>query len=332
MTFPHTMTAVEIREPGGPEVLVAVQRPVPKPGLGEILIRVAAAGVNRPDVMQRKGRYPPPPGASDIPGLEVSGKVVAVGAAVELFAPGDDVCALIPGGGYAEFAVAHATNTLPVPAGVSLAEAAALPEALFTVWVNVVDRGKLQPGETLLVHGGSSGVGTLAIQVAKALGAIVLVTCGSDKKCQACVALGASAAINYRTADFVAVGKAETDGRGVDVILDMVGGDYVARNYALAAEGGRILQIAAQESVTAKIDLRPLMAKRLIHTGSTLRARSVAFKADVAAALQDRIWPLIAAGKIAPVIDSTFPLAEAAAAHRRIEEPDHIGKVVLLVR
>lgn len=325
------MTAVEIREPGGPEVLTPASRPVPSPATGEILIRIAAAGVNRPDVMQRRGKYPPPPGATDIPGLEVAGTVVAVGSGASRFPVSTEVCALLPGGGYAQFAAVHESNALPAPAGLSLVEAATLPEALFTVWSNLVDRGRLLAGETLLVHGGGSGIGTTAIQVGKLLGARVLVTCGTAEKAAACLRLGADAAINYRTTDFVAATRDLTAGKGADVILDIVGGEYIARNYAAAATDGRVLQIAAQSGITATIDLRPLMQKRLTHAGSTLRPRSIAFKAAIADALHDRIWPQIAAGRLRPVIDSTYPLGEAAAAHRRMEAGAHFGKMVLLV-
>jgi len=326
--LPTTMTAIEIREPGGPEKLAPTERPVPAPGEGEVLIRVSAAGVNRPDVLQRLGNYAPPPGASDIPGLEIAGTVVAAGPGSARFSPGDSVCALVPGGGYAQYCVVHETNALPVPAGLTLSEAAGIPETFFTVWTNVFDRGGLKSGESLLVHGGASGIGTTAIQLAKAFGATVFITAGSAEKCAACEALGADHAIDYKTADFVEAVKQATDGKGVDVILDMVGGDYVVRNYHAAAEEGRIVQIAFLRGNKAEVDLNPVMRKRLTHTGSTLRPRSVAFKADIARALEEKVWPLIAAGKVKPVMDSVFPLEKAAEAHARIDA-DHTGKIVL---
>lgn len=327
-TLPTTMTAIEITQPGGPEVLVPAERPVPVPGEGEVLIRVSAAGVNRPDVLQRLGGYAPPAGASDIPGLEIAGTVVAAGPGTSRFQPGDTVCALVPGGGYAEYCTVHETNALPLPAGLPVSEAAAIPETFFTVWSNVFDRGALQPGETLLIHGGASGIGTTAIQLAKAFGATVFVTAGTPEKCRACEELGADLAIDYKTADFVEVVKDATDKRGVDVILDMVGGDYVPRNYRAAAEEGRIVQIAFLHGYKAEIDLNPLMRKRLTHTGSTLRPRPVAFKAQIARALEEKVWPLIAAGKVKPVMDSRFPLTQAGEAHARIDA-DHTGKIVL---
>lgn len=306
-----------------------MQRPVPQPTTGEVLIRVAAAGVNRPDVMQRMGRYPPPPGASDIPGLEIAGTVVGLGAEAARYAIGAEVCALLPGGGYAEYATAAESLTLPRPAGLTMAEAASIPEALFTVWSNLVDRGHLSQGETVLIHGGSSGVGMMAIQVAKMLGARVLVTCGSAEKVAACRAIGADAAIDYKTEDFVTAVRTLTQGKGANLILDIVGGGYVRRNYEAAAVEGRILQVAAQDGILAEIDLRPLMQKRLVHTGSTLRPRPVEFKAAIAVALQANIWPALVDGRIRPTIDSTFPLAQASEAHRRIEAAEHIGKIVL---
>lgn len=327
MNLPSTMTAIAISAPGGPDMLVPEERAVPEPGPDEILIRVAAAGVNRPDVAQRTGDYAPPPGVTDIPGLEVAGEVVAVGRSASTFPLGETVTALVPGGGYAEYCIAHQRNALPVPAGLSMTEAAALPETFFTVWSNVFDRGQLKAGETLLVHGGTSGIGTTAIQLGKAFGANVVVTAGSDEKCAFCTNLGADLAVNYRTTDFVAAVK-EFAG-GADVILDMVGGDYVERNYRAAAEDARIVQIAMIDGARADIPLWPLMRKRLTHTGSTLRPRSAAFKAAIAAALEQRVWPLIESGAIHPVIDSTFPLRNAAEAHRRIEDNDHIGKIVL---
>ncbi|HML07571.1 MAG TPA: NAD(P)H-quinone oxidoreductase [Xanthobacteraceae bacterium] len=329
MTLPTSMTVIAIRSPGGPDVLTAEQRPVPSPGAGEILIKVAAAGVNRPDVMQRMGLYPPPPGATDIPGLEIAGEVVARGTGVTRWKETDKVMALVVGGGYAEFCLAHESHALPVPAGLSLVEAAAVPETFFTVWYNVFERGRLAQGETLLIHGGSSGIGTTAIQLAQAFGARVLTTAGTPEKCTACRKLGAEIAINYRTEDFVAATKQATGGRGADVVLDIVGGDYIDRNYEAAAVEGRILQIAFQSSSRASVDFRRLMLKRLTHTGSTLRARSVADKGTIARAVEAKVLPLIAAGQVRPVIDSTFPLREAASAHTRMESSKHIGKIVL---
>ncbi|MFD2184711.1 NAD(P)H-quinone oxidoreductase [Rhodoplanes azumiensis] len=329
--LPARMTAIGISTPGGPEVLRPEERPVPTPGPGEILVKVAAAGVNRPDVVQRKGFYPPPPGASDIPGLEICGTVVARGPEATRFALGDRVMALVSGGGYAQYCVAHESHALAVPANLSDAEAAAVPETLFTVWHNVFERGGLKAGETLLVHGGSSGIGTMAIQLAKAFGAKVIVTAGSDDKCAACVTLGADTAVNYRTADFVAATKAATGGTGVEVILDMVGGDYIDRNYEAAAVDGRIVQIAFQGSSKATVDFRRIMLKRLHHTGSTLRSRSVADKAAIVAAAGAAVLPLLAAGRVRPVMDTSVPLADAAAAHARMESSAHIGKIVLLV-
>jgi len=323
------MIAIAIKAPGGPEMLVAEERPVPLPGAGEILVKVAAAGVNRPDVMQRQGRYPPPKGAPDIPGLEIAGEVVALGDGVTRWKIGDKVAALVVGGGYAEYCLAHESHALPVPRGISMVEAAAIPETFFTVWHNVFERGGLKNGETLLVHGGSSGIGTTAIQLAKAFGARVITTAGSAEKCEACRKLGADAAVNYKSEDFVAITKSATGGRGADVILDMVGGDYIERNYEAAAVEGRIVQIAFQGSPKATVDFRRLMLKRLHHTGSTLRARSVEDKGAIARAVADKVLPLIAAGKVKPVIDSTFPLCEAAVAHARMESSLHIGKIVL---
>ena len=327
--LPAQMTAIAIRSPGGPEVLTAEPRPVPKPGDSEILIKVAAAGVNRPDVMQRMGLYPPPPGAPDIPGLEIAGKVVACGTGVTRWKEGDKVMALVVGGGYAEFCLAHESHALPVPAGLALTEAAAIPETFFTVWYNAFERGRLAARETLLVHGGSSGIGTTAIQLATAFGARVITTAGTAEKCQACRKLGADVAVNYKTEDFVAVTKQATGDRGADLVLDIVGGDYIDRNYEAAAVEGRIVQIAFQSSSRATVDFRRLMLKRLTHTGSTLRARSVADKGAIARAVEAKVLPLIAAGRVKPVIDSTFPLREAAAAHARMESSQHIGKIVL---
>ena len=329
MSLPSVMTAIAIRAPGGPEVLVPQERPVPVPGAGEILVKIAAAGVNRPDVMQRLGLYPPPAGATDIPGLEIAGEVVALGGGVKRWKIGDRVCALVVGGGYAQFCLAHETHALPVPAGLSTIEAAAIPETFFTVWHNAFERGGLKSGETLLVHGGSSGIGTTAIQLAKAFGARVITTAGTPDKCAACRKLGADVAINYKSEDFVAATKSATNGKGADVVLDMVGGDYVERNYEAAGVDGRIVQIAFQGSPKATVDFRRIMLKRLTHTGSTLRARSVPDKGAIARAVEDKVWPLIAAGKVKPVIDSTFPLAEAAMAHARMEASTHIGKIVL---
>jgi putative PIG3 family NAD(P)H quinone oxidoreductase len=323
------MTAIAITEPGGPLVLKPERRDVPRPGEGEILIRVRAAGVNRPDVAQRKGAYPPPPGASDLPGLEAAGEVAAIGPGVRRWRVGDAVTALTPGGGYAEYVAVHETNALPIPHGFTFTEAAAIPETFFTVWHNVFQRGGLQPGETLLVHGGTSGIGTTAIQLASSFGSTVLTTAGSAEKCEACMTLGAYRAINYREEDFVRVAKEATDGKGIDVILDMVGGDYVGRNYEAAAVEGRIVQIATLGGAKAPADFSRLMVKRLTHTGSTLRPRTVAFKAAIAAELEAKAWPLLAERRIAPVMDMIFPLKEAWRAHERMEEGEHIGKIVL---
>ncbi len=323
------MTAIAIRAPGGPEVLVPEERPVPTPGPGEILVKVAAAGVNRPDVMQRQGLYPPPKGAPDIPGLEIAGEVAALGPDAKRWKIGDKVMALVVGGGYAEYCLAHEGHALPAPAKLSLVEAAAAPETFFTVWHNVFERGALKSGETLLVHGGTSGIGTTAIQLAKAFGAKVITTAGSPEKCEAARKLGADLAINYKSEDFVAATKAATGGKGADVILDMVGGDYIERNYEAAAVEGRIVQIAFQGSPRATVDFRRIMLKRLHHTGSTLRSRSVEDKAAIARALEAKVLPLLAKGRVKPVIDSTFPLAQAAAAHARMESSAHIGKIVL---
>ncbi|WP_374441859.1 NAD(P)H-quinone oxidoreductase [Stella sp.] len=329
--LPQTMRAVEIVRPGGPEVLVPTTRPVPQPGPGEVLIRVAAAGINRPDVLQRKGGYAPPPGASDLPGLEAAGTVAAVGPDAGRWQPGDAVCALVAGGGYAEYCVAPAPQCLPVPAGLTMVEAGAVPETFFTVWTNVFERGRLQAGERLLVHGGSSGIGTTAIQMAKALGATVYATAGSAEKCAACTALGADLAIDHTRDDFVARVAEATSGQGVDVILDMVGGDYTARNLEALAVEGRLVQIAFLRGSRVQLDLEPVMRKRLTLTGSTLRPRTVAQKGAIAAALETRVWPLLAAGRLKPPIFRTFPLAEAAAAHALMESNAHIGKIVLEV-
>jgi NADPH2:quinone reductase len=326
--LPARMTAIGIKAPGGPDMLVPEERVVPAPGAGEILIKVAAAGVNRPDVMQRQGLYPPPPGAPDIPGLEIAGEVAALGPNVKRWKVSDRVMALVIGGGYAEYAVAHASHALPL-SGLSMIEGAAIPETFFTVWHNMVERGGLKSGETFLVHGGSSGIGTAAIQIAKALGARVITTAGSAEKCAACRKLGADVAINYKSEDFVAATKAATDDKGADVILDMVGGDYIARNYEAAAVEGRIVQIAFQGSPKATVDFRRIMLKRLHHTGSTLRSRSVADKGAIARAVEANVLPMIAAGKVKPVIYKTFPLSEAANAHALMETSTHIGKIVL---
>src|SRR5215831_4947383 len=331
MSLPATMTAIAIRAPGGPEMLVPEERPVPTPGRGDIVVKVAAAGVNRPDVMQRQGLYPPPKGATDIPGLEIAGTVVALGPGVKRWNIGDAVMALVVGGGYAPYCPAHESHCLPVPASLSMAEAAAIPETFFTVWHNTFERGRLKAGETLLVHGGSSGIGTAAIQIAKAFGARVVTTAGSAEKCEACRKLGADLAINYRNEDFVATTKTATAGRGADLILDMVGGDYIERNYEAAAVEGRIVQIAFQGPPKATVDFRRIMLKRLTHTGSTLRARSVGDKGAIARAVEEHVLPLVAAGRVAPLIDSTFRLAEAATAHARMETSQHIGKIVLTV-
>ena len=328
---PETMTAIGFAAPGGPDVLRPETRPVPLPGPGQILVAIAAAGVNRPDVLQRLGGYTPPPGASDIPGLEFAGTVMARGEGAERFAIGQQVCALVPGGGYAEYAVVHESNALPVPKGFSLVEAGAVPETYFTVWTNVFQRGRLQAGESFLVHGGSSGIGTTAIQLAKAFGATVLATAGSDEKCAACRDLGADHAINYRTEDFVTTSKAATGGRGVNLILDMVGGDYIDRNYEAAADQGRIVQIAFLNGPKATVNFSRLMLKRLVHTGSTLRPRTVPEKAAIAAELHEKVWPLLEAGRCKPQIHATFPLAQAADAHRLMESSAHIGKIVLTV-
>ncbi|MBV8792993.1 MAG: NAD(P)H-quinone oxidoreductase [Pseudolabrys sp.] len=324
------MTAIAIREPGGPNVLVPAQRPVPKLGEREILVKVEAAGVNRPDVMQRQGLYPPPPGATDIPGLEICGTVIALGKGATRWKMGDGIMALVVGGGYAEYCIAHESHALPI-GNLSAAEAGALPETLFTVWHNVFERGGLKRGETFLVHGGTSGIGTVAIQLAKQFGAKVITTAGSADKCEAAKKLGADAAINYKTEDFVALTKAATNDKGADLILDMVGGDYIARNYEAAAVEGRIVQIAFQGSPKATVDFRRIMLKRLHHTGSTLRARSIEDKAAIIRSAEQNALPLILAGKVRPVMDSTFPLAKASEAHARMEQSAHIGKIVLKV-
>jgi len=328
--IPETMTAVEIREPGPPQALRAVQRPVPQPAPGEVLIQVAAAGVNRPDVLQRKGAYPPPPGVTDIPGLEVAGEVVRRGEGVYEPAIGAKVCALVAGGGYAQYVSAPAVQCLPAPPSLTLEQAAVLPETFFTVWYNVFERARLTRGETLLVHGGASGIGTTAILLGKAFDARVIATAGTAQKCAACRELGAELAINYREGDFVEATLRATDGKGADVILDMVGGDYVPRNVSAAALEGRIAIIATQGGSKAELDLRPLMLKRLTITASTLRAQPIASKGRIAAALRERVWPLFESRGLKPVIHARFPLSDAAGAHRLMESDMHIGKIVLL--
>ena len=328
MTLPETMRAVEIARPGGPEVLTETTRPVPLPKAGEIVIRVAWAGVNRPDALQRAGLYAPPPTASDLPGLEAAGEVAAVGAGVSGWAVGDAVCALLPGGGYAEYVATPAAHALPIPAGMALREAACLPETFFTVWSNAFVRGALKAGERFLVHGGSSGIGTTAIQLAAARGARVFATAGSDEKCAACMDLGAERAINYREEDFAEILRAEG---GADLILDMVGGSYIPRNIRALADDGRLVQIAFLESPKAELNFAQVMMRRLTITGSTLRPQSDLAKARIAEGLLAEVWPLLAAGRIAPVMDSEFPLAAAAEAHARMEASNHIGKIVLNV-
>ncbi|MDE1461777.1 NAD(P)H-quinone oxidoreductase [Spartinivicinus poritis] len=325
------MKAVEITSPGGPEVLSIAERTTPEPKTGEVLIKVAAAGINAPDLLQRKGKYPPPPDASDIPGLEVAGEVVKVGEHVTQLNVGDNVCALLSGGGYAEFAVAAADLCLPIPKNFSMVEAAALPETFFTVWHNVFERGQLTAGETLLIHGGSSGIGTTAIQLAIAKGATVFVTAGTKEKCDLCLKLGTSAAINYREEDFVEKIKNLTENKGVNLIVDMVGGDYFSRNLSCLTVEGRLVQIGMQHGATSEISLWQIMSKRLTITGSTLRVRSVKDKAKITAALKQEVWPLLNSGTVKPVIYSTFPLAEAKQAHQLMEDGKHAGKVVLTV-
>ncbi len=326
-----TMNYIDITEPGGPAVLQLKQGAIPATGAGELLIKVAAAGINRPDLLQRQGGYPPPAGASLIPGLEVAGVVAAVGTDVSEWRVGDQICALVNGGGYAEYVAVAASQCLPVPAGLTLVEAAALPETCFTVWSNVFDRARLKAGETLLVHGGAGGIGTTAIQMATLWGAKVIVTAGSDDKCHLCESLGAVRAINYRNEDFVEVVKAVTDGRGADVILDMVGGAYLQRNIKVAAVDGRIVSIAFLQGATASVNFMPVMLKRLTITGSTLRSRSTEVKAVIAANLREYIWPAIAAGKLRPVIDRVYPLADAATAHAHMESGELAGKLVLTI-
>ena len=324
------MIAIEVQQPGGPDVLVPVERPTPTPAAGEVLIQVAGAGVNRPDVFQRLGRYPPPPGITDIPGLEVSGRIVEVALDVRDFRVGDAVCALVAGGGYAEYCVAPAPQCLPVPRGLDLVAAAAIPETFFTVWTNVFERGRLQPGESILIHGGSSGIGTTAIQLARAFGARVFATAGSAEKCAACEGLGAERCINYRVGDFVAVVREQTAGRGVDVVLDMVGGAYFARNLDALATEGRLVEIATLQGAKAEVNIQTIMQRRLTITGSTLRARPIADKGVIAAAVHRHVWPLLESGAVKPIIHATFPLREAAQAHRVMESSAHIGKLVLV--
>ncbi len=323
------MKAIEISAPGGPEVLRLRELAIPQPSKGEILVKVAAAGLNRPDIMQRQGGYPPPAGAPLTPGLEIAGEVVGLGEDIHRYEVGDRVCALVPGGGYAEYAVVAEKNALPIPVGFTTIEAAAVPETYFTVWTNVFERGRLVAGETILIHGGSSGIGTTAIQLAKAFDAQVVVTAGSDAKCQECLKLGADIAINYKTEDFVEVLKLRN--MAPDLILDMVGGDYVARNLRCVAMHGRIVNIAFQKGSKVEIDLMPLMLKRLTMTASTLRARSVAEKAEIAEALEINVWPLFAVEKCKPIIFKTFPLAQAHEAHRLMETSQHVGKIILTI-
>ncbi len=326
--LPETMDAIEISAPGGPDVLRLVHRPVPVAGPGQVVIRVAFAGVNRPDALQRAGAYAPPPGASDLPGLEASGRIAAVGPGVSGWRVGDAVCALLPGGGYAQYAATPAAHVLPLPAGMGLREAACLPETFFTVWSNLFMRAGLRAGERVLVHGGTSGIGTTAIQLAHVFGARVFATAGSDEKCAACIALGAEMAVNYRQGDFVEMMRAAG---GADVILDMVGGDYIGRNLRALADDGRLVQIAFLQGPRAELNLAPLMMRRQTITGSTLRPQSDLAKARMADELRETVWPLLASGRIAPVMDSAFPLAEAARAHRRLEDAEHVGKIVLEV-
>ncbi len=327
-----TMLAIDIQHPGGPEVLLLAFHPVPQPGSECILVRVEAAGVNRPDVLQRRGLYPPPPGASEIPGLEIAGEVVALGEGTKRFNIGDKVCALVAGGGYAEYCIVHESNALPVPPGLSMIEAAALPETFFTVWANLFQRGKLRMGETVLIHGGASGIGTTATMLAKAFGARVIVTVGSEEKQDACLRLGADLAINYHSQDFVEETKRFTNGKGADVVVDIIAGDYVARNYKAAALNGRIIQIGVQNGPARELNLMPMLAKRLTHTGSTLRSRSIQEKAQIADELEQNVWPLLEQGKLKPLIFRSFRLEEAAKAHALMESGAHIGKIVLTTR
>ena len=326
------MRAIAIREPGAPSVLVPVERPIPQVGVGEVLIRIAAAGVNRPDILQRQGRYAPPPGVTDIPGLEVAGIVEAVGPNVDEWTPGERVCALLAGGGYAEYCVAPTPQCLPIPAGLDMVHAASLPEVMFTVWTNVFERGHLQPGELVLIHGGSSGIGTAAIQLAKARGSRVFATAGSDEKCRACEELGAERCINYRDHDFVAVVKQLTGDRGVDLVLDMVGGDYLQRNIDVLGMDGRLVQIGHLGGYRSTINTIPILQRRLTITGSTLRARSVEQKGAIAAAVRRHVWPLLESGAVRSVVHATFPLLSASEAHACMEASAHIGKLVLQVQ
>jgi putative PIG3 family NAD(P)H quinone oxidoreductase len=328
-TLPGTMTAIEITQPGAPEVLKPVTRPMPMPAAGEVLIEVAAAGVNRPDINQREGSYPPPPGASDIPGLEIAGRIVQLGLGVHHYKVGDEVCALVAGGGYATHCLAPAPQLLPVPKGLGMVEAAALPETFFTVWTNLFERGQLKAGESVLIHGGASGIGTVAIQLAHAFGARIFTTAGSIEKCQACQALGADTAIDYKLEDFAAIIREKTSGRGVDVILDMVGGDYLQKNINSLAVEGRLVNISYLKGSRVEVNFLPVLRNRLTITGSTLRPRTVEQKGAIAAALREKVWPLLASGKVKPQIYKTFPLVEAAGAHRLLESSEHIGKIVL---
>ena len=329
MTLPSRMTAIAIKAPGGPEMLVPEERPIPAPGPGEILVKVAAAGVNRPDVRQRQGTYPPPKGATDIPGLEIAGEVAAIGADVKRWKLGDKVFALVVGGGYAQYCLAYEAHALPVPPSRTMVECAAIPETFFTCWQNMFMRADVNPGDWVLVHGGTSGIGTTAIMLAKAFGAKVITTAGSAEKCEAARKLGADVAVNYKSEDFVKVTREATGGVGANLIVDIVGGDYVDRNYTAAAEDGAIAQVSFTGAPTANANFANLMRKRLTHTGSTLRPRSIAVKAAIARGLEERVLPLIVSGQIKPVIDSTYPLAQAAAAHARMETSQHIGKIVL---
>ena len=331
MTFPRDMTVVEIAAPGGPEQLKTSVRPIPQPGENEVLVRVHAAGVNRPDVMQRQGRYPPPPGASDLPGMEIAGEIVALGANVSGLSVGDKITSLLPGGGYAAYAIAAAPLCMPIPAGLSMVEAAAIPETYLTVWTNLFERGRCKAGDVVLIHGGTSGIGTTAIQLAAAWGARVFATAGSQEKARACEKLGAERGIDYRTEDFVEVIRAQTKGYGIDITLDMVAGTYVQRNLEIAAVEGRIVTISLLGGSRADINMGMILTKRLTLTGSTLRSRTIAQKAAVADAVRQNVWPLLAARRVRPVIYATFPLAEASEAHRLMETSKHIGKIVLTV-
>ena len=331
MTLPSSMTAIAIRAPGGPEMLVPQEHPIPAPGPGEILVKVVAAGVNRPDVRQRQGTYPPPKGATDIPGLEIAGEVASLGPGVKRWKLGDKVCALVVGGGYAQYCLAHEPHALPVPPALSMIEAAAIPETFFTCWQNMFMRAEFKKGDWVLVHGGTSGIGTTAIMLAKAFGAKVIATAGSMEKCEAAKKIGADVAVNYKTEDFVAITKEATAGAGANLIVDIVGGDYVDRNYDAAAMDGHIAQVSFTGNPKATANFANLMRKRLHHTGSTLRPRTVAEKAAIARGIEEKVWPLVASGSMRPVIDSTYPLEQAAAAHARMESSQHIGKIVLTV-